>query len=452
VDRSKKSDMTNRLMRIATKISFQTLGVLLLVGTSNAVGQGVLALRGAAIETASADGTIEKGTILIRDGRIEEVGKDIEIPLSARVIDMSGKTIMPGIVDPYFVVNVNAGAVEAEERVVVFGGRTFRIPSSPAAAPTSFVRIIDGFDPRNQKWNPATRSGITSAQLVARGFGESVIAKIEPEDTDALLTNAETNLFIALTNQTSSLEVLRKGLEEEKRASSGQGPPSAEMIAAIRARRSKRGGPPSGGTPEARPTSAPTAASAPAKPKSPQDLLWDGVKSGKRTLFVNVNNASSILYLSKVAGDSEKVKVALIAGGDDLLLTFEQLDAKKYTLIMPPRIDLIPNSRDRVNVARMLEEAKYEIAFSLSLNQNEYLQSQDSPLFSVSMLVRSGLSKDKAMKALTIVPAKLLGIDKEVGSIEKGKRADFVVLDDEPFSATAQVTQVIVDGEVVYEN
>ena len=167
---------------------------------------------------------------------------------------------------------------------------------------------------------------------------------------------------------------------------------------------------------------------------------------------MNVNNASSILYLSKVAGDSEKVKVALIAFGDDLLLTFEQLDAKKYTLIMPPRIDLIPNSRDRVNVARMLEEAKYEIAFSLSLNQNEYLQSQDSPLFSVSMLVRSGLSKDKAMKALTIVPAKLLGIDKEVGSIEKGKRADFVVLDDEPFSATAQVTQVIVDGEVVYEN
>ena len=427
--------------------------MLLLVGTSNAVGQGVLALRGAAIETAAADGTIEKGTILIRDGRIEAVGKDIEIPLSARVVDMSGKTIMPGIVDPYFVVNVNAGAVEAEERVVVFGGRTFRIPSSPAAAPTSFVRIIDGFDPRNQEWNPATRSGITSAQLVARGFGESVIAKIDPDDTDALLTKAEANLFIALTNQTSSLEVLRKGLEEEKRESGGQGPPSAEMIAAMRARMSQRGGgPASGGSPGVRPTSTPTPASPPAKPKSPQDLLWDGVKSGKRTLFVNVNNASSILYLSEVAGDSEKAKVALIADGDDLLLTFEQLDAKKYTLVMPPRIDLIPNSRNRVNVARMLDEAKYELAFSLSLNQNEYVQSQDSPLFSVSMLVRSGLSKDKAMKALTIVPAKLLGIDKEVGSIEKGKRADFVVLDDEPFSATAQVTQVIVDGEVVYEN
>ena len=277
--------------------------------------------------------------------------------------------------------------------MVVFGGRTFRIPSSPAAAPTSFVRIIDGFDPRNQEWNPATRSGITSAQLVARGFGESVIAKIGPDDTDALLTKAEANLFIALTNQTSSLEVLRKGLEEEKRESGGQGPPSAEMIAAMRARMSQRGGgPASGGSPGVRPTSTPTPASPPAKPKSPQDLLWDGVKSGKRTLFVNVNNASSILYLSEVAGDSEKAKVALIADGDDLLLTFEQLDAKKYTLVMPPRIDLIPNSRNRVNVARMLDEAKYELAFSLSLNQNEYVQSQDSPLFSVSMLVRSGLS------------------------------------------------------------
>lgn len=413
--------------------------------------QGVLALRGATIETASKEGKIEGGTILIRDGKIEAVGADVEIPLAARVIDLKGKSIIPGIVDPYYVVSVGAGESGEEFREVSFGGRTFRIPVSPAAAPTSFVRIADGFDPRDVRWWTATRSGITTANLVARGFGESVIAKIVPENNEEIVTDSAGQLFFALTNQTSSLDVLRKGLEEEKRGSSDRGPSTADRLAALRARMGQRGpgGPPSGAP---APPSSSSRPSQPEKPKSAQEKLWDAVKQGQQPIFVNVNNAASILYLTKVAEETAKAKVALVADGDDLFRTLEQLDAKKYTVIMPPRISLVPNSRDRVNVAKMLQDEGFEIAFSLTLNQNEYRQSQESPLFAVSMLVRSGLDRERAVKALTIVPAKLMGVDKEVGSLEKGKRADLVILDSDPFSATARVMQVLVDGETVYED
>lgn len=440
-------------MPLAWFASFGTLFAMLVSQAGEVRAQGVLALRGATIETASKAGTIQGGTILIRDGKIEAVGADVEVPLAARVIDMTGKTIIPGIVDPYYVVDVGGGGSDSEVREVVFGGRTFRLPTSPAATPTSFTRVIDSFDARDERWQVAMRSGITTAHLVTRGFGESVIAKITPDNTDEVLTGMDGQLFIALTNQTSSLDVLRKGLEEEKKGGTNEGSSSAARLAALRARMAQRGsgGPPTGTPRSSNSASGSTTASDEKKPMTPQEKLWGSVKEGKNWMFVNVNNASSILYLTNVAGESEKTRVALVADGDDLYRTYEQLDEKKYTVVMPPRISLVPNSRDRVNVAKMLADEKFQLAFSLSLNQGEYRQSQDSPLFAVAMLVRAGLDRDRAIEALTLVPAKLMGIEKEVGSIEEGKRADLVVLDDEPFSATARVLHVMVEGETVYE-
>jgi hypothetical protein len=359
---------------------------------------------------------------------------------------------MPGFVDPYYVVSVDGGGSTEEFREVEFGGRTFRIPISPAAAPTSFVRVADGFDPRDERWMTATRSGITTVQLVSRGFGESVITQVVPDEPKLIAKDSAGLLYLALTNQTASLEVLRKGLAgDKKKKDEGSTPSAADRMALIRARMAQRSG--GRGAPEQKPA-VPTETAKPTeeKPKTGLAKLWDEARKGEDTLFVNVNNSSAILYLVKEASEAEDAKLALVADGDDLFRTVDQLDSEQFTIVMPPRINLVPNSRDRVNVARMLSKDGFELAFSQSLNQNDFRNSQESPLFAVSMLVRAGLDRDKAIKALTIVPARLIGIEKEAGSIEKGKRADLVVLDDEPFSATARVIQVLVDGKSVYEN
>jgi hypothetical protein len=382
-------------------------------------GQSVVALRGAQIETATEAGTIEGGTILIRDGRIEAVGSDVDVPVTARVIDLSGNTVMPGIVDPYYVVSVVGLEARAEFREVVFRGRVFRIRNAPTAAPTSFTRIVDGFDPAAEDWWEAARSGITTAHLVARGVGESAVATVLPEQPDQAVGEADGQLFLALTNATKSLEVLRKGLAEpddNKGKSRGRGSSSNQNA------------------------------------ESPENKLWAAVRAGKQPLFVNVNNAAAILYLTQAVEEKDKANVVLVAGGDDLVRTLDALDPQRYTVVMPPRIDLIPNSQDRVNVARMLQEKNIPVAFSLSLNQSDYRSTQESPLFPVAMLVRSGLDRQLAIRALTSTPAKLMRMEKEVGSIEKGRRANLIVLDDDPFAATADIVQVLVDGKPIYEN
>ena len=62
-----------------------------------------VAYTGATIETMGEAGRLENATIVVSDGKITEVGTDVEIPDDARLVSMAGKTIMPGIVDPYHV-------------------------------------------------------------------------------------------------------------------------------------------------------------------------------------------------------------------------------------------------------------------------------------------------------------------------------------------------------------
>ncbi|XZE53897.1 amidohydrolase family protein [Planctomycetaceae bacterium SH139] len=443
--------LADRLISNSMVVASCLLAAILLMPEQSAA-QAVVALRGATIETGTSAGQIAGGTIIVRDGRIEAVGTDLDIPVTAQVVDLHGKTIMPGIVDPYFVIQVGQEESQPAFREVTFGGRTFRIPISPAAAPTSFTRIVDGFDPRSRAWWDATRSGITTAHLVAEGVGESVIGLIQPDNPEDIITDAEGQLFIALTNQSSSLQVLRKGLADPNAKGGGSsGSSSAERMAQMRARMG-RGGRPAGPPTTASPTSSSSRSSSSSANKSPEDKLWDAVRTGKQPIFVNVNNASSILYLAGAVKEAEQTKVVLVASGDDLYRTLSSLDGKKYTVVMPPRIDLIPNSQDRINVANMLQAEKIKVAFSLSLNQGDFRSSQDSPLFPVAMLVRSGLDRQTAIRGLTSLPAELLGLEKEVGSIEKGRRANFVVFDEDPFSATANIVQVLVDGRPIYEN
>lgn len=422
---------------------------LVLMSWNVASGQGLIALRGARIETASKEGVIEGGTVLIRDGKIEAVGKDLPIPIAARIVDLHGSTILPGFVDPYYVVSVGSDAQPDETREVTFGGRTFRVPAAPAATPTVFTRIVDGFDPRSQKWLPTTRTGITNAQLVTSGFGESAMAQVNPELEGAFLTKQKSQLFLALANQTTSLQVLRSGLAVEKKAESTEGRPSPEAMAAMMRSRGGRGGRPGGPTPGEAPAGPPSPPRG-TETKSPADPLWQAIRDGQQPLFVNANNAAAILYLTEALKDSPKAKVNLVADGANLFRTVESLDVERISVIMPPRIELVPNTRNRVNVAKMLNDKKVRLAFSLSLNQSDYRSSQDSPLFAVAMLVRAGLDRDVAIRALTSVPAEMLGIDKEVGTIEKGKLANLVVMDEDPFSGTAQITQVLVEGGPVY--
>jgi imidazolonepropionase-like amidohydrolase len=62
------------------------------------------------------------------------------------------------------------------------------------------------------------------------------------------------------------------------------------------------------------------------------------------------------------------------------------------------------------------------------------------------------LAHTEVLKAITVNPAKLLGLDKRIGSIEKGKDADLVLFNGDPFECTTKICTVIIDGKVEVEN
>ena len=420
-----------------TKLAF-LIAVVALAGMMpvNGRADGLLAITGARIETATDEGVIEDGIILIRDGKIDEVGADVAVPGSAAVIRADGKTVMPGIIDPYYVVTVPSSAAASTQRTIVFRGRTFIIGGSPAATDTSFVKVADAFQPARWEWRPAVRSGITTAHLVTRGYGQSCLAGPRVDPTSTVLDSSEPRTFIAVSNEPKSLKVLRTGLKK-KSSSSSSGSSAASKTSSSSSSAS---------------SSTSTSASTSSSGSSTSDV-WDDVRSGKLPLVVNANNASAVLYVvEELKKDENKdVKVALVVSGSDAILTLDQLPADRVTLVLAPRLETEPTTRRLINVANEAVARGMSVTFSLSTNQSNFRDSQDIPLFAVGQLTHLGLDRETAIRSLTRTPAEVLGLDEEYGTIEEGRYADLLIFDSDPLSATGRIEQVLSRGETVYQ-
>ena len=413
---------------------------ILLLGTTPGVRAETVAYTGARIETVGKAGTIEKGTIVVTDGKIADVGKDVTIPDTAKIVDVAGQTVIPGLVEVYHPVSVGGTASVPTTRTIVIRGRTFRVGNSTSTTSTAFIRIADNLDPLKLKTDlrRLSRVGIGFANLVTRGYGQSVHAIIDPTDPEAIVKSGDGYLYLALTNSTTSLNVLRTGLGTSSRSSTSR----SGALAAIRSR--------TGSTTTS--TSTTTRSASTSSSSNPTTALWKDVREGKKPVMINVNNAATILHVLEILKKQDKVRVVLITTGAHAYQAFDQLKAKKnLSVVIKPGIDTIPFSRNRVNVAKMLHDAKIKFGFTVS-SSSDITSAPDSPLFPLAMLVKTGLPRNEALKAATLTPASLLGLDKTLGSIEKGKSANLVFLDGDPLDASSQIQQVLVEGKTTHEN
>lgn len=381
----------------------------------------VVAYTNATVETVAKAGQLKGATVVVRGDKIDAVGKDVEIPNNAKIVDVSGHTIMPAVIDPYFPVNMGGGSTGGS-RTITIGGRTFTIPSSRATTSTAFTRIADNIDPLVLKRPQLLQSrvGVGFANLVTRGYGQAAHARVTPEDVETSIISGDGYLYVAVSNSTSSLDVLRRnlGLNQTKAATTG--------------------------TPARRTTSRRSSSSPTAK-------LWTEVKEGKKPVMLNVNNAATILHVLKALEKNDKIKVAMVATGQHIYETFDAIKKRKnLTLVLRPGLDTAPRSQDRINVPKMLADARVPFAFSVSLNPN-IPQMTDTPLFPLSQMVKTGLKRDKAFSAMTLEPAKVLGLEKTMGSIEKGKKANIIFVDGDPLDMSTRVQKVLVEGKTVYE-
>ena len=374
---------------------------------------------------------IEKGTIVVRNGAIAAVGADVAAPADARVWDLAGKTVYPGLIDAF-----SEAAIDA--------------PSVQAGAP---------------HWNP-----LVSPQLdVARHY-----------QADAGLNEKYRGQGIAVRLVAPAGGVI-KGASALVTTGDEGGPRSilkgqvAQHILLTVPRNPRRDGYPNspmGAVALARQTlydaqwyrAAWNAYRADAKLPRPErndalDALQD-IAASDRLVIIDANNELFLLRADRFAREFS-LNIAVRGSGRE----YRRLDAVAATgrtvivpvnFPKPPNVSTAESAQQAAledllhwdfapeNPAR-LEKAGVKIALA-----THGLKEVNHFLPAVRRAVERGLPPDAALRAITTTPAALYGVGDRLGSVEKGKAANFVVTDGDLFAKKTKVLETWVDG-VRYE-
>ena len=351
---------------------------------------GPVAIKNVRLLTASGP-EIASGTIVLKDGKIEALGADVAVPAGARAIDGAGKVVMPGFVHPY----------------TRIGGS----PSGSGSAPNHLA--IEELTPSLDGYRPVIRAGFTTLALYPSGgplSGQAVAFKPRGVARDQMSLLSPAYLRIDIDANTQAKEQLRLALDGAKRW------------------KDRRGG-------------------GDAKPDDRTAPLVQFLKGELRGL-VEIQTPAEYLHFRQVLKPFEDpaLKFAIV-GGFDLWRGAEALGARKELVLLRPDLSYAPDTMIRASPVAEMIAAGCTVGFtpgdSFALLHNH--------LFRVSLLVKAGLDRAVALRAMTIVPAEAAGVVKRVGSLEKGKDADLLLLDGDPFCGTARILMVFIDGRVEFE-
>jgi imidazolonepropionase-like amidohydrolase len=390
------------------------------------------AIRNARIVTVTGP-VIENGTVVISGGRITAVGASVSAPTGAKVIDASGLSIYPGMIDAGTVIGLTeissvAGSVDTSE----IGDNNANIRAEVAIHPDS-THI------------PVTRvNGITTALTAPRGgtiAGQSALINLDGWVPKDMVLKSPVAMHINwpgaggggggfggggfLAQQRSITEARR---EQERQVEN--------------VRKILRDAKAYGDARDAR-------AKDPTLPRQQTDLRLDAlvpVARGQLPVVINANSERDIKSAIAFA-DEMKVKM-ILAGGLEAYKVADQLRAKNIPVIVGRVLSMPAKEDDPYDMAfanaGILSKAGVKIAFQTISSA----EARDLP-YHAGMASAFGLPKEEALKALTIYPAEIFGVADRIGSIEQGKIANLIVTDGDPLEVRTQVKYLFINGRQV---
>ena len=388
-----------------------------------------LAIVGGTILTVGPQGTIEKGTVLIRDGKIAAVGKDVTVPAGTTVIDAAGRFVMPGIIDAHSHTAIEEGVNECSDAI------------------TAEVRIADVIDHHDVNIYRELAGGVTTVNVLHGSCnaigGQNAVLKLRwgkpPEDL--VFRAAPRGIKFALGENPKRSNFRVPGPPRFPATRMGVEAVIREAFEEARAYKK-----------EWEDYDSKARAAATDKPLAPRRNLrleeLRDVLDGKVLVHAHCYRADEILMLIRLAEEFgfkirtfqhvlEGYKVASeIARHGAGASTFSDWWAYKLEAF-----DAIP-----YNAAIM---AGHGVNVSLNSDSDELARRL---YWEAAKAVKyGGVSEAEALKMVTLNPAWQLGIDKWVGSIEAGKDADIAIFSAHPFAPDARVEATLVDGVVYFD-
>jgi imidazolonepropionase-like amidohydrolase len=397
-------------------VSFWRTFVLTVISATAYAQTTPIAFTGARIIPISGP-EIPNGTLLVQNGKVIAVG-NVAIPSGAQRVDAIGKIIMPGIVDSHS----HIGGVEGAD-------------SSAPIQPD--VRVLDAINVRDARIQKAQAGGITTANVMPGSghllSGQTLYLKLRDGKVidDLLIHNADGSIA--------------GGMKMANGTNSRKAPPfpgtRAKSAALVREQYVK--------AQEYR-DKVRAAAGDPTK-LPPRDLRMEAlveVLDGKRTVQFHTHRHDDILTVIRLSQEFHFHVV--LHHASDAWMVADQIAAAK----VPVSLILIDSPGGKLEAkdvsmetAAVLEKAGVLFGFHTDdpITDSRFL------LRMAALAIRAGCSRDRALQALTIANAQILGLQDRIGSLQPGKDADFILLSGNPFSVYTKVMETWIEGKKVFD-
>lgn len=396
--------------------SLALISVLLALSVGSSAGRAGPVRKKIAIEAGKvitiAGADIQDGIVLVEDGTITAVGKGLEIPWDAFVIDAKDQTVMPGFV----LAHTSNGLDVANENV----------PTVP------FLSTADSIDPMSQFFEDSLRDGVV-AMLVLPGEntllgGTGTIVSPHGRTVEDMLVKHYVGLKISLrptrgASRMSHMQRLRRYMEE---------------LAHYRSEYAER-------EKEAKEEKKPFDEEIDPKRQSMIDLL-----DGKLVAYIYCDIAADVPKAIEIV-DTYKLKAVLVVSPD--CYKAAALVAKgKLPVVLDPQLTVWEtneetNAEEMKVVPQIFDKAK--VKFALQNEMSSY--GQRYLWYQAATAVKYGMNRAEALKSITLYPARFIGVEDRFGSVEKGKEANLIFLTGDPLDAQTWVDKVMLAGRIVYE-
>lgn len=392
---------------------------------------GTFAIVGARVVTVSG-ATLEIGTVIIQNGKIAAVGADISIPAGAEKIDGKGLIVFPGMIDASTTLGL------AEIPLGVPGS----VDSAETGTMNANAKAIKGINPHSSHVEVTRVNGITTVLSAPRGgtiAGQAAVINLIGSTQDEMAVVREFGLMINFPRVSTSggfgpggPQVVEFG-EAVKRRDTQLDELKKLFTAAenyLRARDAYA---------RDRTLSYPAT-----------DLRFDAMAPyirGERPVMFNAERERDIRAAARFVAD-HKLK-GIIVGGQEAWKAADELKKNNIAVIytniynLPVLDDDAYDSLFTAPAKMQQSGVKYCIATG-----NDGSEVRDLP-YHAGLAGSFGLSREDALKSVTLYPAQILGIDGILGSVEAGKTANLVITDGDMLEARTNVKYLFINGRLM---
>lgn len=367
-----------------------------------AMPKGPVAIVGATIHPISGP-PIKQGVVLFDQGKITEIGEKIDVPKNAHVIKAVGKHVYPGMFEPY-------SRIGLTEISSVRASNDYRETGSLNPNVTAHVSV----DPDGEII-PVTRSnGVLLTMTAPAGgliSGQSAVMQLDGWTYEGMTLLPRAGMIVAMDSEEEQ-ERLASFFDEARHYHQGKKAKSQIL------HDSRLG-------------------------------AMDKVLEGTQPMIIHADRANDITRAIAFA-NQQKVKL-VIFGGYDALKCRELM--KEYDVpVIVSAVHRNPRRRDdsydaAYSLAKRLQDAGIRFCISGYERSNSW-NVRNLP-YHAATAVAFGLSKDEAMRAITLSPAEILGVADCVGSLEQGKEATLFICDGDPLETATQIQSAWIAGKPV---